>query len=234
MKKCYPTEPASTGAITATAIAAGLDCAEGEICAAGTAVPTLCPPGTYSPSTGGPTASYDCTACKADYFCPNWGMKEDDLDTGTTYACPAGYECLGGAIHQSNVDDVTMRLCPKGFKCDFATLSEASTRCPENYFNPREGQAACLPCIAGFDCSGEAVEFPPACPRGYYCEDFDDSAGSTMTTSKYKCPPGTYSSEEYLTSQSQCEDCPPGKYCSGNGESSFTGLCAAGFICTGK
>lgn len=107
---------------------AGVACAAGEICPAGTAVAQLCPPGTYSTNTG-PSASYDCTACPANYYCPAFGLTglplsgipndPTDLDKYLAYPCPAGYECLGGAIHESNVDDVTMRLCPRGYKCDF-------------------------------------------------------------------------------------------------------------------
>jgi hypothetical protein len=64
-----------------------------------------------------------------------------------------------------------MRLCPAGFQCDFATDGVASQACAEGYYNPREGQAACAPCIAGFTCSETGLEYPLACPRGYYCVD---------------------------------------------------------------
>jgi len=46
------------------------------------------------------------------------------------------------------------------------------------------------------------------------------------------CPAGTYSSNQYLTSVTQCVDCPPGKYCT-IGSSIFSGYCNAGYICVG-
>ena len=75
-------------------------CASGEICATGTAVPELCPPGTYTEDTS-PSASYNCIKCKKDYYCPEWGLGATSLlpTANPDYRCPAGYECLGGAIH---------------------------------------------------------------------------------------------------------------------------------------
>ena len=195
-----------------------------------------CPPGTYSPETTDPSASYNCLPCPLNYFCPKWGMNANDVNWASgspsaDYRCPAGYECLSGAIHQSNVDDVTMRLCPVGYRCDFATDGVASQACGLGYYNPRQGQAACAPCIAGFTCSEQGLEYPLPCPRGSYCVDLA-SVAYDVSLQTVPCPAGTYSSEEYLTAEAQCQDCPPGKYCE-IGASTFTGLCSEGYICTG-
>ena len=49
-------------------------CVAGEHCAAGTAVPSVCPPGQYSTDSVNPMATLDCTTCDLDKYCPEWGM----------------------------------------------------------------------------------------------------------------------------------------------------------------
>ena len=106
-----------------------------------------------------------------------------------------------------------------------------------------EGQSACTPCPAGYNCAAEETVNPVACPRGHYClapaKTFDatlaaDKASATdIEVTKNPCPAGTYNSFELAMSLTDCLDCPPGKYCTG-GEQSFTGLCTKGYVCTGK
>jgi hypothetical protein len=90
-----------------------LDCGVGEICAANTIVPDKCPPGTYTnPAETSGMSSANCLSCPTDYYCPDWGLLEADLQS-----CPDGYVCMGGAIDPSNRDDVTIKLCPAGSYC---------------------------------------------------------------------------------------------------------------------
>ena len=62
---------------------------------------------------------------------------------------------MGGAIDPSNLDDVTVKLCPSGSYCkQIITPPDTLTEnlCKINYYNPKQGQSACLPCTAGFSC----------------------------------------------------------------------------------
>jgi len=42
------------------------------------------------------------------------------------------------------------------------------------------------------------------------------------------CPPGTYGNRTMLSSSDQCFPCDPGKYCIGNGRTTWTGECDPG------
>ena len=65
---------------------------------------------------------------------------------------------------------------------------------------------ACYDCPAGHYCaiSGEST----ICPAGYYCP-----AGTALDWQA--CPSGTYSDQQGLYEESQCQPCTGGKYCGG-------------------
>ena len=42
------------------------------------------------------------------------------------------------------------------------------------------------------------------------------------------CPKGTFSDQDGLYEQSQCQACPAGKYCHEEHQTTYTGLCAEG------
>ena len=46
------------------------------------------------------------------------------------------------------------------------------------------------------------------------------------------CPLGTFSTNEGLWNDTQCEQCTPGFYCDVLNATSVTGPCAAGYYCT--
>ena len=48
-------------------------CTEGNYCLEGSDVPTPCPPGTFSNTTG-LQAEAQCTNCTGGYYCPNYGQ----------------------------------------------------------------------------------------------------------------------------------------------------------------
>lgn len=169
----------------------------------------------------------NCLQCPAEKYCPDFGLVESDLED-----CPAGYVCMGGAIHPSNLDDVTIKLCPTGSYCPGSTRlasENVENVCPINYYNPKEGQTECSPCAAGFSCQETGLVWPDPCPTGHYCPLYDPLSGVDNVV---PCPAGTYSFDEYLSAESQCVDCPPGKYCE-IGSSTFTGYCDQGYVCTG-
>ena len=59
----------------------------------------------------------------------------------------------------------------------------------------------------------------------------DTLALATAEDLQIPCAAGSYNSQLYAASQSDCQDCPPGKYCLG-GEQSYSGLCDEGYVCT--
>ncbi|KAG8141531.1 hypothetical protein E2320_007142, partial [Naja naja] len=65
------------------------------------------------------------------------------------------------------------------------------------------------------------------CPQGHYCPP------GTQRSTQYSCPMGTFGAKPRLTSILECQNCPPGKYCSSPGLAGPTGDCAAGFWCKG-
>ena len=165
--KCYPSL-SGAGISTPNPV----DCVDGEICPAGTAVPQLCKPGTYMSETG-PLDSYRCSSCPIDYYCPEWGItKVYGPKPYTNYPCPPGYLCLGSAVHPSNRDNVSIQFCPVGYFCDksISNGGVSKQKCPINWFSNVEGQDKCLPCPAGFICEAIGTITPVACPRGSYCK----------------------------------------------------------------
>ncbi|KAI4815467.1 hypothetical protein KUCAC02_005611 [Chaenocephalus aceratus] len=63
------------------------------------------------------------------------------------------------------------------------------------------------------------------CPMGHICPQ-----GSGLPI---PCPAGSFLPEPGASSPTQCRRCPPGKYCVSPGSSQPTGLCFAGFFCSG-
>lgn len=64
---------------------------------------------------------------------------------------------------------------------------------------------------------------PTRCPTGHYCEK---KAGTPT-----KCPAGTFNDHEMGTSSADCQPCPAGWYCEGEGKSAPTAKCQAGSFC---
>ncbi|XP_056298042.1 multiple epidermal growth factor-like domains protein 6 [Pseudoliparis swirei] len=63
------------------------------------------------------------------------------------------------------------------------------------------------------------------CRTGHFCPR---GSGSPKP-----CPVGSFLPEPEASALSHCHRCPPGKYCLGPGGSRPTGLCSAGFFCSG-
>jgi len=54
-----------------------------------------------------------------------------------------------------------------------------------------------------------------------------------MTNFPQPCPKGTYGKVISLKLESECQKCEPGFYCAETGADSPTGMCDAGYYCTG-
>ena len=67
----------------------------------------------------------------------------------------------------------------------------------------------CYTCPAGKYCSGGLDAPDGDCAVGYYCRE------GSQTATAAPCPPGTYSSDTGLKSETECKVCPLGQYCTG-------------------
>lgn len=77
-------------------------------------------------------------------------------------------------------------------------------------------------------CTANTTDFSiMACPEGYYCPN------GTEYSFQFPCPPGTYNALQLGTSQDDCQLCPGGEYCEGQGNAAPTGNCTAGWYCSG-
>ena len=103
-------------------------CPAGSYCLAGSAVRTLCPPGTFRSTTGGSTAtgSTGCSNCNAGRFC---NVPGQIAATGNG-ACAAGYYCPAG----SKTDRPAATRCPAGSRCGSGALT-ATLCAPGTYQN---------------------------------------------------------------------------------------------------
>lgn len=181
-------------------------CPAGAYCPVGSAVPMLCPPGTYNDVTGSEFAT-ECKVCPANYICAIYGL--------TTYSdssqpsTQAGYLSPAGLKHQQELP------CPPG------TLDSTSS-------GTLTSPSSCTQCPAGFSCTaGTSTTGTPipkqTCTPGYYCP-----AGS-MHDKQYPCPGGTYSNSNSISSASQCNACPAGYFCPPGSYKTY--ICPAGYYC---
>ena len=154
-----------------------------------------------------------CSNCTGGYFCPYPATVNSSL------LCPAGYYCPPGTDVWSNTT-----ACPVGHECPEGTVEPVP--CKPGYFQNHRGSANCSVCPAGSYCV-EATIHPITCPAGSYCPF------STEFFNQYLCPVGTYSNQEGLSSDKQCNNCTGGFYCASKGLTTPTGPCKAGYFCRG-
>ncbi|MEJ1280486.1 putative gene 9195 [Cricetulus griseus] len=206
-----------------------------------------CPAGYYCPEN---ITSYSRYPCPAGFYCPR-GTKH-----ATQFPCPRGYynpdplthsldsclPCPPG--HYCGQENLTK---PSG-ACDAAAASHKPIPCPAGTFSSLPEQttsSTCRTCPSGFYCKDAGLQAPSGwCPAGYYC---DSSSGPVQDFSLYpcprgyycpvgtakamhhSCPVGTYGPQKGLTSITECQLCPAGKFCSLAGITAPTGFyCSEG------
>ncbi|KAF3847745.1 hypothetical protein F7725_020773 [Dissostichus mawsoni] len=124
--------------------------------------------------------------------------------------------------------------CPSGSFCNSSGLTEPSGPCSPVSHECCRLSVRCLIALSttGHVCSLGSTEPSPVsqpygdvCPMGHICPQ-----GSGLPI---PCPAGSFLPEPGASSLTQCRRCPPGKYCVSPGSSQPTGLCFAGFFCSG-
>jgi len=200
-------------------------CPPGHYCSEESSVPTGCPSGTFSSTTGNPNVSY-CVLCTEGHFCAGIGLSMPDGECLGGYYCPRGQE----------IADPSNFTCPRGTFC--INGSNIPEKCPRGYYQPEIGKSSCLSCPSGYFCDPEilttfddisgvmtGVIDPLLCPAGYYCPE------ETMFSTQFPCPSGTYSNSTGLHNKEQCLNCPEEMYCGDEGLTEPTGSCSSGYYC---
>ena len=192
-------------------------CPYGHYCPAGTSDPIPCPLGQYLDLKGQDALS-DCKACPTGFVCADIG-----LQTPST-TCAEGYYCVFESGIQRNYP------CPPGFRCPAGVNDKIN--CLSGTYQYYSNKGVCEICPERYYCNkndsdnADIIEHPLICPAGKYC-----ALGTTTTGTN--CPAGTYSAQQGLANEYECEDCPGGYYCSGGGGAP-DGPCQAGYFCIGK
>ncbi|XP_032305021.1 zonadhesin-like isoform X2 [Coturnix japonica] len=188
-------------------------CPAGHYCPAGSNEPQPCPNGMFLPQFG--MAYHNaCLPCPGGKFCQGEGLMS------VSGSCSAGYFCDGESTRPDH------KQCPPGFYCPKG--SESPVPCSPGHFNSERGKwqpADCQLCPAGYFCSGSGAHTPELCPAGYFC-----LPGTNFST-EHPCPVGTFGPRAGATSDSDCDPCPAGMYCSAPGLSQPSGFCYSGYHC---
>lgn len=189
-----------------------------------------CHKGMYCPTGQGPDPTFAENACSKGYYCPKGTKTEQPCPPGTLNRVPgrgdlsdcittkAGYYTLEASYEETGE-------CEPGYYCPPGSSSSKQKECPLGTYNSNSrgrSLADCAVCPPGYYC-GLHTSTPVNCPAGKYC-----IAG---TSTPINCPPGSYGNSKRLRRSQECTPCPAGKYCSGIGEITTSGNCAAGYLC---
>nr|XP_055052406.1 zonadhesin isoform X1 [Misgurnus anguillicaudatus] len=191
-----------------------------------------CPPGFHCTNITGVSTPL---ICPKGYYCPN------ETQTGHPVPCPKGtYSDFVGLVTAEQC-----LVCPMGLFCGSDGLSEPSGPCAPGFIcfiqatvpNPNDNStgtlcppgAYCLlgiragECSAGYYCDwGSSSPEQRLCPAGFYCP--------TGTPKPLACISGTFSSVMGNSHRENCEPCPVGFYCQGEGVSDPL-PCPPGYFC---
>ncbi|XP_074972517.1 uncharacterized protein LOC142067604 [Phalacrocorax aristotelis] len=192
---------------------AGNLCPAGHYCPPGSRRPEPCPTGTFLPQSG-MVYRNACLPCPGGKFCQGEGL------ASVSGTCYAGYFCDLGSTQPDH------KHCPPGFYCPEG--SESPIPCSPGSFSSDSGKwksTDCQLCPAGYFCTGSGAHTAELCPAGYFCP-----LGTNFST-EHPCPKGTFGPRTGATSESDCEPCPAGMYCSAQGLSQPSGFCYSGYHC---
>jgi hypothetical protein len=201
---------------------------------------TACPAGTYNQETGQSV----CLDCPAGFLCASTGTINYVVCPIGSYCpansaiptpCPAGTYSTTSNLFVYFLSFDSCDLC-RSLKigCVFRQNSTGCTPCPASSYCGAAGLTVITgTCSAGYYCVSGASSSTPSdgvtgnsCLAGSYCP-----AASSWPT---PCPIATINPYRTKTTAGSCIQCPAGSYCAGVGLANATGLCAAGFYCTGN
>lgn len=138
--------------------------------------------------------------------------------------CPEGFACPFGTGGAANPP----LTCALGHACPSGSPSPTANPCPHGTFSNSTSLTSlsdCTPCPAGFYCTGGQQDVSGSCAKGHYCPM------GTNVSDAFPCASGTFMShvrgdlslifisiyheffQSNATSQSDCTQCPLGKYC---------------------
>jgi len=213
-----------------------------------------CLPGYYCPSGQNSATAFECTKghfCEGgkgyEENCPS-GTYQDEKNQHDCKVCPAGYFC--NATFGPVVNYVP-NACPPGYYCSNGTKHSEESPCPIGTFNNITGRTRpeeCTQCLGGFYCGQPGLVYPRTmCGAGYFCKSgaktsTPEEGGNANicplghfcpegTDEPEKCPEGTLGMVTKLEKESECSECPEGKYCGIPGGYNTTTLCQQGFYC---
>lgn len=212
-------------------------CPVGHYCPTGTSYPqqSPCPAGTFLDSTGGQSES-DCIPCTPGKYCPISGLENPVGD------CSAGWYCRRGSWSDKPVD--LGNTTNEGCYCSNVSIGG---KCMPGFYCPG-GSSEPISCDLGYYCDNPGLPSPQAkCSAGYYClrgatkpNPTDGMTGDACPKGRFcpegthdpeLCPRGTFSNAEQLSTESQCQNCTAGQYCSSPGLLEPDGNCTEGYYC---
>jgi hypothetical protein len=199
---------------------------------------TLCPAGKFGTSTGSYSVAAACTGtCSAGYACPAGST------TATPAACGAGQYSLAGAGACTGCSPGTF-----GSSTGLTTAA-CSGLCAAGRFGSVSGlsSSSCEgACSAGYACpAGSTSATAVVCPSGWYslsgwsvCSQcpvglYGDTLALPWSTCTAPCPPGRFGSAPGLSTSACSGPCDAGRFGSqpGVNASSCTAACPAGYFC---
>ena len=239
-----------------SSISSCLPCDAGKYCSqqGATSATSLCDPGYYcikSAIVSNPTDGITGDVCLPGYYCPQGSTAPTSCDPGSycnqkalsqvSGSCLQGYYCIINATSPIPTDGITGNICPFGNYCPAG--SSSPQQCQQGTYGPSSGLGAstdCLLCSYGRYCGSTGLSAPTGnCSQGYYCDPGESSstpidgicpAGYFCDNNNYyvqvPCFMGTYNS---FTTQSSCNACPAGSYCTGS--TALPIVCEKGYNC---
>ncbi|KYO38996.1 hypothetical protein Y1Q_0022586 [Alligator mississippiensis] len=216
-------------------------CPPGTYCNPGSAMPVLCPAGTFCGLQGQSMVS-ECQPCLSGFYCAVPGLSAPSGE------CWEGYYCDSS---QGPVSNFTLYPCPQGFYCPAGTQQATQHSCPPGTFGPRQrlkSMAECQGCPPGKYCALPGLAAPTGdCSEGFWCkggaqvkDPIDGESGLPCPPGRYclagtpiplLCPRGTWSSSKGNKNLQDCQPCSGGHYCNGTGLVAPSGYCSPGFYC---
>ncbi|KAL6471032.1 hypothetical protein MHYP_G00196820 [Metynnis hypsauchen] len=194
-----------------------------------------CPPGFHCPSSNQQSnGSSAPLICPEGYYCPNETV-------GWPIPCPKGTYSNNQGL--TSADECL--VCPLGYFCGSDGLVQPSGPCASGFLcfvratvpNPTDNNTGSL-CPPGAYC--QLGVRTGDCSPGYYCDWGSSSPEQRLCPAGFFCPSGidkpiscgagTFSSVMGNSERENCEPCPAGYYCQGDGVVE-PATCPHGFYC---